>query len=58
MLDAATQLTWGKSYSFFDGAEFFELGTKSAIIGVPCKATMSESASEAPVSMNNDGRTQ
>ena len=58
MLDAATQLTWGKNYSFFDGAEFFKLGTKSAIIGVPCKATIFESASEAAVSMNNDGRTQ
>ena len=29
-------------YSFFDRAEFLELGPKSAIVGVPCKATEME----------------
>ena len=26
-------------YSFFDSAEFLELGPESTIVGVPCKAT-------------------
>ena len=29
-------------YSFFDCAEFLELGPESAIVGVPCKATDEE----------------
>jgi len=35
-----------KTYSFFDLAELFKLLTKSAIVGMPCKATSVVSADE------------
>ena len=31
---------WEQTDGFLDSAEFLEFRTKSAIIGVPCKATM------------------
>ena len=37
-------------YCFLNGAEFFELGAKGAIVGVPCKATAYGSVLEAEVS--------
>ena len=41
-------LRWSMSYGFLDLTKFFELGAKSVVVGVPCKATadMSEHNAE------------
>ena len=40
MLVGTRMMLCEQAYSFLDGAEFLELGTKSAIVGMPCKATV------------------